>query len=657
MRLLTAVVAVGLVAAAFASQNPNQTQGQPPIFRAGVDVVQLEVSVLDGDRRPVRGLTSNDFAVFEDGAEQAVLDVQEFVLNGGAATPVWAQAASSDVATNRLTDRRLIAIVMDDLRCCFEATPQPNGMQTPDLAAGRHARETARYLVSRLGPKDLATIALTRDPMPMLPFTSDRDALNAVIARYSPISEEQGCMPAASRSPTSLTHLTDLARLLQMSEVPLKMVVQLMSTVPPSPKTRSKLRPCPRPSYRIPGTGQIVSGTPPRQAGPEPDPLDLPRVPIYVLNVSGPTVDMTRIQRGLLPQSLSQMNGPNQSGGWNYFRENDLFPAVNRLLDEGDAYYLVAFRTSRPTADGHYRRLEVKVTRPADGTYVVRARAGYRRPRPEPEPGSRDARKPDTPRPPAPVSGLLPNSGIAIEATVAAFPFDAQRATVLVHVDLTHSAGEFASSRPEDLQVRAVAYRSGSLVREARATARIEPAMGTSSVRASVPITLELAPGAHELWVSARDPGSQRLGDVTLPLEVPDFGARTISVSGVVLGAPRAEDPSVPPARAAVVAVVPTSARVFGRASDVTAYFQVQQGGPNPPAPASLRMRILDDRGGVRFDRHEMLDAGRFTAGRAVPYSLRLPLETLDRGWHLFSVEVRAGERIAQARDLIFEMR
>jgi Ca-activated chloride channel family protein len=49
--------------------------GQLPSFRAGVDIVSLTVTVLDGDGRYVTGLGSEDFAVFEDGAKQ---DVQFF---------------------------------------------------------------------------------------------------------------------------------------------------------------------------------------------------------------------------------------------------------------------------------------------------------------------------------------------------------------------------------------------------------------------------------------------------------------------------------------------------------------------------------------------------------------------------------------------------
>lgn len=44
-----------------------------PVFRTGVEVIQLDVSVLDKDRRPVRGLTAHDFTIFEDGKPQKVL--------------------------------------------------------------------------------------------------------------------------------------------------------------------------------------------------------------------------------------------------------------------------------------------------------------------------------------------------------------------------------------------------------------------------------------------------------------------------------------------------------------------------------------------------------------------------------------------------------
>jgi hypothetical protein len=50
------------------AQLPNPDPRRPQAtFRAGVDLIQIDVSVLGRDRRPVRGLTAADFSLLEDG--------------------------------------------------------------------------------------------------------------------------------------------------------------------------------------------------------------------------------------------------------------------------------------------------------------------------------------------------------------------------------------------------------------------------------------------------------------------------------------------------------------------------------------------------------------------------------------------------------------
>jgi hypothetical protein len=385
-------------------------------------------------------------------------------------------------------------------------------------------------------------------------------------------------------------------------------------------------------------------------------PWDLANVPIYTLNVSGLTVDMQRVEKGQLPMPLAYMNGPNESGGWNHFRTNDLAPAVGNILSESDSYYLVGFRTSRPTQDGKYRRVDVNVTRPGGGAYDVRTRAGYRRPRPAPKPGSREARNPDVPRPPASVSGLLPKSAITLEASAGAFPLDAERAAVLVNVDVTHTI-DTVLTQPHALELRTVAYRSGSAVRDVRAPVPVDPASGISRTRASVPVRLHLEPDQYELWISARDPRTLRMGDVKLRVDVPDFAARPIVVSGIVLGSAADAGAPLPEALSGLVPLRPTTARVFGTASELSASFHVHQGGKLPPGAVALRLRILDEQGRTRLDHVETLEPARFSNARTAEYTFRLPLETLSAGRHLLSVEARLGERIAPARDVPFEVR
>ena len=56
------------------------TGQQPTQFRTGVELVQIDVSVLDRNRRPVRGLKGEDFTVIEDGQVHPVAAVAEIVI-------------------------------------------------------------------------------------------------------------------------------------------------------------------------------------------------------------------------------------------------------------------------------------------------------------------------------------------------------------------------------------------------------------------------------------------------------------------------------------------------------------------------------------------------------------------------------------------------
>src|ERR1043165_2119879 len=69
---------------------------QPPLpqpqatFQSGVDVVQVDVSVLDKDRKPVRGLTREDFTVLEDGKPRPIVAFAPVNLAEQAASPARA---------------------------------------------------------------------------------------------------------------------------------------------------------------------------------------------------------------------------------------------------------------------------------------------------------------------------------------------------------------------------------------------------------------------------------------------------------------------------------------------------------------------------------------------------------------------------------------
>src|SRR4029079_14300971 len=82
-----------------------QTPAPQATFRGGTDLVQVDVSVLDGKRHPVRGLTAADFTIFEDDQPRDVQAFTEVDLPDRVAPQdaAWTRDVPADVASNRTT--------------------------------------------------------------------------------------------------------------------------------------------------------------------------------------------------------------------------------------------------------------------------------------------------------------------------------------------------------------------------------------------------------------------------------------------------------------------------------------------------------------------------------------------------------------------------
>src|SRR6187551_447040 len=88
---------------------------QRPVFRSGVDLVHLDVSVLDKDRRPVRGLTRADFTIFENKQPQEVALFEPVEVPGPEApSAAWMRDVTPDTTTNEAPVTRLWLVVVDD---------------------------------------------------------------------------------------------------------------------------------------------------------------------------------------------------------------------------------------------------------------------------------------------------------------------------------------------------------------------------------------------------------------------------------------------------------------------------------------------------------------------------------------------------------------
>ena len=176
MRTMAVVSCTAILGAGVLAQSPQQQ----PVFRTGVDVIRLDVSVLDKDRRPVRGLTPEDFTVVENGKPQRIVAVTEMAAADQDPTPsAWMRMVPPDVAANDLTDMtgdgRFVAIVMDDWNIPFD-----------DHEIILNARAVGRYLVDALSPSDVAAVIFPQHAGKTQDFTTDRQKLITAIDKFEP---------------------------------------------------------------------------------------------------------------------------------------------------------------------------------------------------------------------------------------------------------------------------------------------------------------------------------------------------------------------------------------------------------------------------------------------------------------------------------------
>ncbi len=173
MRWLIAFGAVvgAAVTIAFAAQQPPAQ----PTFRTGVDVVQVDVSVLDKDRKPIRGLTTADFTILEDGKPRPIVAFVPVDLDQPertAAPAAWVREVSPDVVTNAVKPEGRLVVIMFDWSIRFM-----------DQVL---ARRIAVAAVDELGPDDLAAVIFSSgfaNAGSPQNFTADRALLLAAINR------------------------------------------------------------------------------------------------------------------------------------------------------------------------------------------------------------------------------------------------------------------------------------------------------------------------------------------------------------------------------------------------------------------------------------------------------------------------------------------
>ena len=643
----------------------------PPTFHADTDVVRLEVSVLDNERQPVRGLTAADFTVRENGRERPVVAFTPVDLPP--ATPAtqaaaWVRHARRDVVSNTgPSEGRLVVIAFDwSIRFHEQAT----------------ARRIAHATVDDLGPGDQAAIIFTSPSAAAgtpQNFTTDRALLHAAIDKpfgfaqiedprvpdnanrimlMDPEGYETGECLCRVCSMEAMTRLANVMR--SVSQRP-KVVLFIGTYVRTHEATTSGPSSAPSVLGRPPsGSASLAmilptaSITPGACTAPLNDARDAMERAMAEANATIHVLDPLGLETAAnTPLGIARRIRERQdslpviadlTGGRTVMSTNTPEDHVASILEETGSYYVLGFTPASTARDGRTNRIEVRVNR---RNVMIKSRDRYSR---MDEPVSALA-SPDAGLL-ATLGGVVPVTNVPLDVSVVPMVSGGGTASAAVVVARmpTKPAGPIAmltgAFRPRGASVasrRVVLTPTGDDAGE-------DAGLGLVS-------TLALEPGAYEVRV-ATELQSGLSGSVNTFVDVPDFQRSRLSMSGVLLHVDPEETTAPVEAVRGRLPFVPTARRSFTPTDSVSAFVQISQGTTRTDAlsPVALVLRITNTRDVDVLKTSLTLDAGRFASYRTGQLRLDVPTQELPPGDYLLSLETTMDE-LAATRTVRFQIR
>ena len=680
MRAILGTTVLGAIMGALTlAQQPSPAQ-----FRSGTDLVQVDVSVLDGKRQPVVGLTAADFTIFENGQPRPVEAFTSIELPDRVTTvdATWTRDVPPDVATNAVgaDEGRIVVILMD------RTIPIGQPTQT--------ARQVAAAAVEALGPGDLAALVSTSGGIPQN-LTADRARLIRAInqrdwsagasaetreidqtmgTRMVEMSQEAG---GGGFDPSAVfTPLTDPRCLCGLCAH--QTITNVATALEAMPRRRKSLL--------FIGSNFII------QAGPQVQQAEIGcaqkledsrKVMFAALDRSGVTVhsiDPTGLQVvGPTSQASSTVRGaatrgafatavqenlanqgtlgvlPDRTGGRVVANTNGPEARVPEIVRESQSYYVLGFRPAEPSVPGQARSIEVKVNR---RDVKVSTRRGYVVPASVSAPDATATLR-------AAMSSTLPSAAVPLGLNAAAFAVPgSERSAVAVSVDVSGFApaaaetGAAVATVPLELAVAAYDM-SGQPRASARQTLTLSWPTGEGRARKVELLSrLDVPPGEYEIRAAVTGDATSRPASVFTYLTVPPFAAAPLSLSNIVMAAAPTTSSAPRDFLAAVLPVVPTTTREFGRTDAAVAFFRIYQGTARGEAiaPVDLRARVLNASNQAAISQALVFRPVEFEKNRTADGRINLPISRLPPGEYLLSLEAAMGERVA-GRALRFRVR
>lgn len=392
---------------AVASSTQDATQ-QPPSFRAGTVLVEIDAIVTDSSGRFVSGLTREDFEVLEEGTQQRIDRL--YTVSGPSVIASTARDnAAPEHAIPAAARGRVFVLLFDrehmqagsfkrlqQAAIAFLTTQfQPGdvgGVVIGDTMDGNHLTSSREELIAAIehAKPDFSTTARRLDLLDWPRFSNESEAVRIASSNDREVLD-QVVRRACVDDPGACRQGADVVEPLVRSKA--RNVVAEMR--PPAARTVRALQALASGLGRLPGRKTIVLMT--DGFFIEESWADLRQivgaaarsnVRVYSIDSRGTETRQANDihQLGVMDPDggppLDAYNtiedGPNtlavDTGGYAIRHTNDFARALGEIARDTSEYYVIGYVPAKPATDGAFRKITVKVKRPG---LKVRARRGY----------------------------------------------------------------------------------------------------------------------------------------------------------------------------------------------------------------------------------------------------------------------------------------
>ncbi|MCU1385441.1 MAG: VWFA-related Acidobacterial domain protein [Acidobacteria bacterium] len=657
---------------------PADPQAQPPVFRAGINYVRVDVIISDKAGNPVADLQPADFEVLEDGKPQKIDTFKLVKLDGGTADslkepPKEIRNDFDEESEAARDDVRLFAIFLDDYHVRRGASMAVRG-------------QLARFIDTQIGPSDMVGVMYPLEATGAVRMTRNHSAVSRGLQQflgrkfeYEPknqFEENYAHYPTEVvervRNQVSLSALKALIvhmGSLKEGRKSLILVSEGYTNIIP-PQMRSA-------DAQQPGSGNPAAGNPfagqndinedraAWSAGLDMD-SDLREifdtanrnnVAIYAVDPRGLPGFEFDINEGVGLQTDSKYLSSTMdtlrtlaenTDGRAIVNRNDIAVGMKQITRDASAYYLIGYNSAQAPTDGKFHEIKVKVKRAG---VQVRSRKGYWA-------LSREevarATAPAKPAPPKPVEAAIasavirPSRASVVRSWIGMSRGENGKTRVTyIWEPLPKAPGDRPREEPARVSLMAIAPDGSPSFRgkvpdvALASTSPTAPASGgPSAARAPSRVAFDVNPGKIQLRISVEGSAAQVLDSETREISVPDLTAAqaTLGTPSVLRARTAREfqqlrtDPDA----------VPIAGREFNRIEHLLV--RVPAYGPGGTTPV-LSVHLLNRTGAA------MNELKAEAAPRTGEQQIDLPLAGLPPGDYV--LEIKAADPGGDATELV----